>query len=137
MDAVMPVWHQGGGGKKTGSDQPRGAGGGKCGISSEHGAPTAGSRAPEAASARSPVSRLPGWDRPCAVGSCPGAGGPGGGRRTAVSGRQSRSGECASHHDLVWEIISVSEKRMENCKCIVKIIDNAFEKMTKVGYFLY
>ena len=37
-------------------------------------------------------------------------------------------------HDLVWEIISVSEKRMKNC--IVKIIDNAFEKMTKVGYFL-
>ena len=37
-------------------------------------------------------------------------------------------------HDLVWEIISVSEKRIQNC--IVKIIDNVFEKMTKVGYFL-
>ena len=37
-------------------------------------------------------------------------------------------------HDLVWEIISVSEKRMKNC--IVKIINNVFEKMTKVGYFL-
>ena len=36
-------------------------------------------------------------------------------------------------HDLVWEIISASEKRMKNC--IVKIIDNVFEKMTKVGYF--
>ena len=29
-------------------------------------------------------------------------------------------------HELVWEIISVSEKRMKNC--IVKIIDNVFEK---------
>ena len=29
-------------------------------------------------------------------------------------------------HDLVWEIISVSEKKMKNC--IVKIIDNVFEK---------
>ena len=29
-------------------------------------------------------------------------------------------------HDLVLEIISVSEKRMKNC--IVKIIDNVFEK---------
>ena len=28
-------------------------------------------------------------------------------------------------HGLVWEITSVSEKRMENC--IVKIIDNVFE----------
>ena len=28
--------------------------------------------------------------------------------------------------DLVWEIISVSEKRMKNC--IVKIINNVFEK---------
>ena len=37
-------------------------------------------------------------------------------------------------HDLVWEIISVSEKRMK--KCIVNIINNFFEKMTKVGYFL-
>ena len=37
-------------------------------------------------------------------------------------------------HDLVWEIISVSEKRMKNC--IVKIIDNVFEKMTEVGCFL-
>ena len=35
-------------------------------------------------------------------------------------------------HDLVWEI--VTEKRMKNCN--VKIIDNVFEKMTKVGYFL-
>ena len=32
-------------------------------------------------------------------------------------------------HDLVWEIISVSEKRMKNC--IVKIIDNVFEKWRK------
>ena len=37
-------------------------------------------------------------------------------------------------HDLIWEIISVSEKRMKNC--IWKIINNVFEKMTKVGYFL-
>ena len=37
-------------------------------------------------------------------------------------------------HDLVWEIISVSEKRMKNC--IVKIINHVFEKITKVGYFL-
>ena len=37
-------------------------------------------------------------------------------------------------HDLVWEIISVSEKRMKNC--IVKIIDNVFEKNDEVGYFL-
>ena len=37
-------------------------------------------------------------------------------------------------HDLVWEINSVSEKRMKNC--IVKIIDNVFVKMTKVVYFL-
>ena len=37
-------------------------------------------------------------------------------------------------HDLVWEIISVSEKRMKNY--IVKIIDNIFEEMTKVVYFL-
>ena len=37
-------------------------------------------------------------------------------------------------HDLVWEIIRVSEKRMKSC--IVKFIDNVFEKMTKVGYFL-
>ena len=29
-------------------------------------------------------------------------------------------------HDLVWEIISVSEKRIKIC--IVKIIDNVFEK---------
>ena len=28
-------------------------------------------------------------------------------------------------HDLVWEIIGVSEKRMKNC--IVKIINNVFE----------
>ena len=40
---------------------------------------------------------------------------------------------CESH-DLVWEVISVSEKRMKNC--IVKIIHNVFEKMTEVGYFL-
>ena len=32
------------------------------------------------------------------------------------------------------EIISVSEKRMKSC--IVKIINNVFEKMTKVGDFL-
>ena len=37
-------------------------------------------------------------------------------------------------HDLVWEIISVSETRMKNC--IVKINNNVFEKMMKVGYFL-
>ena len=38
-------------------------------------------------------------------------------------------------HDLVWDIISVSEKRIENCN--VKIIDNIFlQKMTKVSYFL-
>ena len=36
-------------------------------------------------------------------------------------------------HDLVWEIVSVSEKRMKNC--IVKIIYNVFQKMTKVGLF--
>ena len=36
--------------------------------------------------------------------------------------------------DLVWEIISVSEKRMKNC--IVKIRGNVFEKMTKMGDFL-
>ena len=35
-------------------------------------------------------------------------------------------------HDLVWEIISVSEKRIKNC--IVKIID-IFFKMTIVSYF--
>ena len=37
-------------------------------------------------------------------------------------------------HDLVSEIISVSEKRMKNY--IVKIIDNVFENMTNVVYFL-
>ena len=37
-------------------------------------------------------------------------------------------------HDLVWEIISISEKRMKNC--IVKIINNVFVKMTKMGHFL-
>ena len=37
-------------------------------------------------------------------------------------------------YDLVWEIISDSEKRIKNC--IVKIINNVFEKMTKVGGFL-
>ena len=36
--------------------------------------------------------------------------------------------------DLVWGVISVSEKRMKNC--IVKIKGNVFEKMTQVGYFL-
>ena len=36
-------------------------------------------------------------------------------------------------HDLVWEIISLSEKRMKNCT--VKITDNVFEKM-KDGYFI-
>ena len=36
------------------------------------------------------------------------------------------------NHDLVWEIISVSEKRMKNC--IVKI-DNAFEKNDEGGLF--
>ena len=36
-------------------------------------------------------------------------------------------------HDLVWEIISVSEKRMKNC--IVKIINNVFEKNDKGGLF--
>ena len=36
-------------------------------------------------------------------------------------------------HDLVWEIISVSEKRMKNC--IVKIIDNDFEKNDEGGLY--
>ena len=36
-------------------------------------------------------------------------------------------------HDLVWEIISVSEKRMKNC--IVKIIDNVFGKNDEGGLF--
>ena len=36
-------------------------------------------------------------------------------------------------HDEVWEIISVSEKRMKNC--IVKIIDNVFEKNDEGGLF--
>ena len=36
-------------------------------------------------------------------------------------------------HDLVWEIISVSEKRMKNC--IVKIIDNVFKKNDEGGLF--
>ena len=35
--------------------------------------------------------------------------------------------------DLVWEIISVSEKRMKNC--IVKIIDNVFEINDEGGLF--
>ena len=35
-------------------------------------------------------------------------------------------------HDLVWEIISVSE---ENENCIVKIIDNVFEKNDEGGLF--
>ena len=34
---------------------------------------------------------------------------------------------------LVWEIISVSEKRMKSC--IVKIIDNVFEKDDEGGLF--
>ena len=37
-------------------------------------------------------------------------------------------------HNLVFELISISEKRMTNC--IVKIIDNVLKKMSKVGYFL-
>ena len=36
-------------------------------------------------------------------------------------------------HDLVWEIISVSEKRMK--KCIVKIIHNVFEQNDEGGLF--
>ena len=36
-------------------------------------------------------------------------------------------------HDLGWEIISVSEKRMKNC--IVKIINNVFEKNDEGGLF--
>ena len=36
-------------------------------------------------------------------------------------------------HDLVHEIISVSEKRMK--KCNVKIIDNVFEKNDEGGLF--
>ena len=36
-------------------------------------------------------------------------------------------------HDLVWEIISVSEKRMKNC--IMKIINNVFEKNDEGGLF--
>ena len=36
-------------------------------------------------------------------------------------------------HDLVWEIISVSEKRMKNC--IVKIIYSVFEKNDEGGLF--
>ena len=36
-------------------------------------------------------------------------------------------------HDLVWEIISVSEKRIKNC--IVKIIKNIFEKNDEGGLF--
>ena len=47
-------------------------------------------------------------------------------------------------HHFLWSVevtvlryknlLLVSEKRMKNC--IPKIIDNAFEKMTEVGYFL-
>ena len=37
------------------------------------------------------------------------------------------------NHDLVWEIISVSEKRTKNC--IVKIINNVFEKNDEGGLF--
>ena len=36
--------------------------------------------------------------------------------------------------DLVWERKSISEKRMKNC--VVKVFDNVFKKMMKVGYFL-
>ena len=36
-------------------------------------------------------------------------------------------------HDLVWEIISVSEKRMTNCT--VKIIDECFRKKDEGGLF--
>ena len=36
-------------------------------------------------------------------------------------------------HDLVWEIICVSEMRMKNS--IVKIIDNVFEKNDEGGLF--
>ena len=36
-------------------------------------------------------------------------------------------------NDLVWEITSVSEKRMKNC--IVKIIDNVFKKNYEGGLF--
>ena len=36
-------------------------------------------------------------------------------------------------HNLIWDIISVSEKRMQNC--IVKIIDNVFGKNDEVSYF--
>ena len=36
-------------------------------------------------------------------------------------------------HDLVWEIISVSERRMKNC--IVKIINKVFEKNDEGGLF--
>ena len=36
-------------------------------------------------------------------------------------------------HDLVWKIISLSEKRMKNC--IVKIIDLVFEKNDEGGLF--
>ena len=36
-------------------------------------------------------------------------------------------------HDLVWEIISVSEKRIKNC--IVKIANNVFEKNDEDGLF--
>ena len=42
-------------------------------------------------------------------------------------------------HDLVWEIISVSEKRMKNC--IVKIIDNVFARIAAAiaqwGFFRF
>ena len=39
---------------------------------------------------------------------------------------------CETHY-LVWEIISVSERRMKNF--IVKIIDNVFEKNDEGGLF--
>ena len=38
-------------------------------------------------------------------------------------------------HDLVWEIIHVSENRMKNC--IVKIIDIDLEKNDEGGLFWY
>ena len=38
-------------------------------------------------------------------------------------------------YDLVWEIISVSEKRTKNYYSIVKIIDNVFEKNDEGGLF--
>ena len=65
---------------------------------------------------------------PAANAAPPDISGGGGGQLTSLTPL------VALLHDLVWEIISASEKRMKNC--IVKIIGNVFEKMTKVGYFL-